>query len=160
MNPLYAEESLGSRLIEKDLEVWGEGYFAGKIKLTSIGGIAILLTNKTGAASVEGELVISSTVTANAVALAAANEADHFGFFLESGVADGSEAWIVISGIAEVKADATGYSKGDRLIASSATGGRVETGNTPSTAEHWTEIGHALEDAAANAIGKAALHFN
>lgn len=126
---------------------------------TFLGGWAILVTNKTGANSVQGETVIASAVTANAVALSTTSDADIIGVFLESGIADGSEAWVVIAGIAEVKADATGFSKGDRVVSSTATAGRVEANNSPAAAAHFTEVGHAFEDAAANAVGKCNIHF-
>ena len=158
MKPLYAEESLGSRLIEKDLEVWGEGYFAGKIKLTSIGGIAVLLTNKSGSNSVAGDIVEASTGTVDAVALADASSNHAVGIFLDSGVVDGSEAWIVVGGIADVHMDAGGCSKGDRII-TSATAGRGDVSNSPATAVHFREIGHAIEAAAANANARCLIHF-
>jgi len=132
----------------------------GKTKVTDIGGIAILVTNKTGGDSVAGEVVKPNTAIANSVILSATSDDDIIGVFLDSGVPDGSEAWVVVSGIAYVKANASGFSKGDRIVASATTAGRVDEGNSPSTAVHFTEIGHALEDAAANTTGKVALHFN
>jgi hypothetical protein len=133
--------------------------FNNKIKVTDLGGIAVLLTNKSGAPSVQGEVVQADTVVDSAVDVEAASGADPIGVFLESGVADGDEAWIVFMGIALVKADATGYSKGDRVVMSTVTNGRVEANNSPSAAAHFTELGHALEDAGANAASKCMLHF-
>lgn len=146
-----------------ELDRWLENlwvaYNTPKMKLTAIGGMAVSLTNKSGAVSVKGEGVEVDTVTDNAVNLTETSDAFCIGFFLDANVQDGEEAWIVVSGIAVVKADAGGFSKGDRLTTSSATAGRVQINNSPSTAVHFTEIGHALEDAAANATGKAAIHF-
>ena len=131
-----------------------------KVRITDIGGIAILLTNKTGNASVQGEVVKNNSGQDNSVILTGTTDGFMLGVFLESGIADGQEAWVVIMGIAEVKADATGFTRGDRVIGSTATAGRVETDNTPAVAAHFTEAGHALETAAANAVGQCALHFN
>ncbi len=129
-----------------------------KIGFTAIGGLAIKLTNKTGSNSVEGEIVETDATTANAVNLADAGDVQSSGVFYESGIADGSETWIIISGIAEVRADAGGFVKGDRLI-TSATVGRAAVDNAPAVAVHFQEIGHAIEDAAANAIGKCIIGF-
>lgn len=129
-----------------------------KFKLTLIGGYAALLTNKTGANSVAGDVVIASTGTADAVALAGANELMVVGVFLDSGIADGSEAWVVQGGIADIHMDAGGCALGDRIV-TSATAGRGDVNNTPSAAVHFQEIGHAIEVAAANANARCMLHL-
>lgn len=129
-----------------------------KVKITDIGGIAIKLTNKSGANSVAGEVVIASAATTDAVALAGINELHPMGVFLDSGIVDGAEAWIVIAGIADVHINAAGCTRGDRIIAS-ATAGRGETNNAPAVAVHFQEIGHAVETAAANANARCVLHF-
>ena len=131
---------------------------ANKIQMTSVGGQAIKLTNKTGANSVAGEVVKASTVTADAVALAGANELMAMGVFLETGIADGAEAWVVEGGIAELRMDAGGCALGDRII-TSATAGRGTTSNTPAVAVHFQEIGHAVQAAGANANARVVLHF-
>ena len=57
-------------------------------------------------------------------------------------------------------ASADGFSMGD-WIQSSGTAGRGEgTAHVPNPTVHMQEIGHALEDAGANALGKVVLHFN
>lgn len=133
--------------------------FASKIKLTAIGGYAIKLTNKSGANSVAGEVVIASTANADAVASGAASELQPIGVFLDDGITDGSEAWIVVSGIADVKADGTGWALGDRIV-TSATAKRGAVNNAPTAAVHFQELGHAIEAAAANALGRCVLHQN
>lgn len=131
-----------------------------KVGFTSIGGNIIKLTNKTGAPSVKGELVECSIAVDDAVQLSSANSLEPIGVFLESGVADGDEAWIVEGGIAEVKADGVGWVKGD-WINSSAVGGRCEgSAHVPNPAKHMQEVGHALGDAAGNGLAKVVLHFN
>lgn len=166
MNPVYAEESLGSRLIEKDLEVWQEGYFAGKIKLTQIGGIAILLTNETGFNTIAGQLVKADTAINDAVVLAAAGDVECFGVFLDSGVADGSEAWVVVSCIADVAFDdnvaaVRGNWAGTGVLAGYA----ANQASPPAAPNHFEEIGHCIESVSAGGGGthilaRCVLHFN
>lgn len=134
--------------------------FNNAIKITEIGGIAVKLTNKSGVPSVQGEVVHVDSTTDEAISLETAGDDDPFGVFLDNGIADGEEAWIVIFGKALVKADANGFSRADRIVMSVTTDGRVVGNNAPSVAAHFTEVGHALEDAAANALGKCILHFN
>lgn len=143
-----------------DIFVGSEEVLGNKFKITSIGGYAIKLTNTTGVNTVQGEVVKSDPATNNAVILSTTSDDDILGVFLESGIVDDAEAWVVVTGIAEVKADGTGFARGDRVISSTATVGRVETDNTPAVAAHFTEVGHALERAQPNAVGKCVLHFN
>lgn len=76
--------------------------FSDKATITPDGGIAIKLTNKTGGESVKGYCVTSSSGTNNAVSLVPIDVPNCVGVFLESGIADGEEAWVVISGVADV----------------------------------------------------------
>ncbi len=131
-----------------------------KIGFSEIGGLLIKLTNKTGGVSVKGEVVETSTITENAVQSTDSDSKEAFGIFLEAGVADGAEAWIVISGIAEVLADANGWSRGDWIQTSNTAKRGEGTAHTPNPTKHFQEIGHAIEDAAANSLGKLVLHFN
>jgi len=166
-----AEQTLGTN-------TWGiyqagandENYLAGnvitggvlevsdKAKVTAIGGYAVKLTNKTGANSVAGDVVRASATTTDAVDLTATNELNAIGVFLDSGIADGSEAWVVIAGIADVHMDAGGSALHDRII-TSTTAGRGDVNNTPSAADHFREIGHALEAVGANENARCNLHF-
>ncbi len=140
-----------------DITTTGE-YSQSKIKLTSIGGYAILLTNKSGSNSVAGNVVETHATQADAVDIAGANATDPIGVFLDDGVADGSEAWVVVNGIADVWMDAGGCAVHDRII-TSATAGRGDVNNTPSNSAHFQEIGHAIEAAAANALARCVIHF-
>lgn len=130
-----------------------------KCKMTSVGGFAILLTNNTGVDSVKGELVMASDSNSNSVDNSETNSVNSIGVFLDSGIEDDEDAWIVVSGIAEVKADGTGWEFGDRIV-SSVTPKRAVSNNAPSVAVHFQEIGHAIETAGANATAKCVLHFN
>jgi hypothetical protein len=79
----------------------GTTFEGAKIKTTAEGGIAVKMTNKTGAESVKGSIVSLSTETDNAFALAAIDASGVVGVVYESGVANGAECWVVVKGIAE-----------------------------------------------------------
>jgi hypothetical protein len=146
------------------------GIESPKVFLTPNGGIAIKLTNKTGAASVKGEVVTVYTATAinNAVAKIVVNIPSPIGVFLESGIADGAEAWIVVSGIADV------YFIGNTTIGHLARGfitgdagyvaGQALSEAVPAapfaTDKHFYEIGHVLESRTGAGLAKTCLHFN
>jgi len=144
-----------------DIETVGV-YSQSKIKLTPLGGYAIKLTNKTGSNSVAGELVNASSATENAVEQTAINDEIPIGAFLDSGVSDGSEAWIVVSGIAQVLLDDTiAASVGDWMKVSSNDAGRAESsGSEAPEINHFREIGHCLENGNAGELVKIAMHFN
>ncbi len=143
----------------------------GKIGFTKQGGIAIRLTNKTGAASVKGSLVAVHTTVDNAVALTAADSATCFGIVYDTGIADGSECWVVTYGIAQVLLkNATASVAGNWVVPSSDTIGRADATATTIPAGgqladhelHFREIGHCLEDNAGGTdqLVNCNLHFN
>lgn len=142
-----------------------------KSKITDDGGFAIRLINKTGGASVKGEVVqvYDASAINNAVTKAVINEPDAIGVFLDSGVADGAEAWIVVSGIADVYfiGNTTRGHLARVFIASEA--GVYVTGQAISEAfptspfatdKHFCEIGHVLESRTGAGLAKCVLHFN
>jgi len=139
------------------LEVQNETY-SGKCKLTAIGGYAVLLTNKRLSNSVAGDIVETHATVADAVDVADGSATDAIGIFLDSGVADGGEAWVVVAGIADVHMDADGCAVHNRII-TSVTPGRGDVSNTPAVGVHFQEIGHAIEVAAANANARCVIHF-
>ena len=140
-----------------------------KVVITTEGGIAISLTNKTGVASVKGSLVATSMVTDHAFELQT-DEINTIGIVYEDGIADGSECLVVVSGIADVLLkDATASTRGFWAIAADTDGRADITQPTPSpnttTNEHtihFKEIGHCLESkvAGTNVLAKCVLHFN
>jgi hypothetical protein len=88
-----------------------------KNKLTALGGLAIKLTNKTGSNTVQGQLVKADTANNDAVILTAISDTECFGVFLEGGIADGSEAWVVVSGICDVAMeDNTAATRGNARV--------------------------------------------
>ena len=147
-----------------DITQVGTGRYleSAKYKLTAIGGIAIRLTNKTGGNTVAGQLVAPYSATAidDAFKTAAASSDEVFGIVLDAGIADGSEAWVIISGIADVLTDAGGSARGDRMI-SSATAGSADVWNTGgAVATHFLEIGHCIETRTGAGLARCVLHFN
>lgn len=140
-----------------------------KSGMTAIGGICIKLTNKTGANSVAGQLVKADTATDDAVILTARSDDEGFGVFLEGGVSDGSEAWVVVGGIADVMfGDNIAAVRGNWVATGSAIGdeGTARTSTTPNAApQHFEEFGHCIESVAAggegtNILARCVLHFN
>jgi hypothetical protein len=147
----------GNYYVGGELHVDGKLY-TNNVLVTPLGGVAVKLKNNTGAVTVVGDVVKSSSSVENAVELTDADAADAIGVFYESDVGVGEDAWVVVTGIAYVRMDAGGCSAHDRIVCST-TPGRGDVGNSPSTEVHFREIGHALEAAAANANAKCALHF-
>ncbi len=149
-------DSAGLVTISGEVEAGGT---TTKSKLTSIGGYAVKLTNNTGVNSVEGQLVEADNTDENSYKKADANATDVIGAVHNAGIADGSEVWIVIAGIAEVLLDAGGCVHHDRLI-SSATAGSADVWNVGgAVATHFQEIGHAIETVVGAGLAKAVLHF-
>lgn len=139
-----------------------------KLFFTPEGGIAIKLINKTGANSIKGYCVTNDDGQNNAVKLVPINVPDCIGIFYESGVSDGQETWIVVSGIADV------YFWGSTTLSHLArTGLTADTGEVSGQAlseavptspfandKHFCEIGHVLEARTGAGLAKCVLHFN
>lgn len=139
-------------------------------KFTEDGGLAVLLTNKTGAASVRGAVVHPSATTDDAVELESADGLDPIGVFLDSGVPDGDPAWVVVSGTAYVLLqDSTASTRGYWVRTSTTTAGRADAtnagppgGTVQALETHAKEIGHCLETktGGTDVLAKCLLHFN
>jgi hypothetical protein len=146
---------------------------AVKTKLTSIGGYAVKLTNTTGANTIQGQLVKADTATDDAVILTGTDEEECFGVFLDSGVADDAEAWVVVAGIADVAMeDDTAATHGNWVRTSITEAGYADAtfldppgGGVAEIDRHMKEIGHCLESVVAGGGGthilaRCVLHFN
>ncbi len=122
---------------------------------TSIGGFAIKLTNKTGANTVQGNLVRADTATDDAFILTAAADDEYFGVILEAGVADGSEAWIVIHGIADVLFDDNVAAVRGNWVGTGQAGLARTQAAPPAlgVAAHFEEVGHSIENVTAGGGG-------
>ena len=140
-----------------------------KVKMTPEGGLAIRLTNKTGATSIKGTLVEASTSTQEAVGTCDANCVASSGVVYKSGVADGSEMWVVVAGITEVLLKDTTSATMGYWAKTSDTAGRADItnaappgGGIPQHDEHSQEIGHCIQSVTAgtNKLCKVVLHFN
>lgn len=138
-----------------------------RAKFTPEGGLAILMTNRTGAASVKGSVVTTSSAYDKAFSLQT-EEFEAAGIVYDSGVADGSECWVVASGIADVLIkDGVAPVRGSWTKCADVDG-RGEPTIPPSgigalaVSDHFREIGHCLESKAAgtNVLAKVLLHFN
>ncbi len=131
-----------------------------KSGMSAIGGICIKMTNKTGSNTVAGQLVQTDTTTNDAFATSGANSDDTIGIVLEAGVSDGSQAWVVISGIADVLMDGGGSTRGDRIISSATAGSGLVWNVGGAVATHFQEIGHCIETRGGAGLARCVLHFN
>lgn len=167
MKPRFLENGELSILVE-DSSLNGVHLLSRNVGITSLGGLAVKMTNNTGAESIKGYVVRASTSAANSVELAQKNIPDPIGVFYESGIANGEEAWIVITGICEM------YFIGDtttgqfvRTFVSSDNDyveGQAKAEQLPTTPfatdKHFCECGHLLESRTGPGLAKVTLHFN
>jgi hypothetical protein len=135
-----------------------------KIATTDDGGLAVKLVNKTGADSIKGYCVTAGSAD-NSVILVPVDSVNCLGVFLESDIPDGSEAWVVVSGIADVY-----------FFTETTRGHMARTGLTADTGEvsgqaiseafpavlddTLCKVGNVLESKAAAGLAKVLLHFN
>lgn len=136
--------------------------------ITPVGGLAIKMINKTGAASVKGDVVHASSTTNNGVSLIVKDIPDPFGVIWSDGVPDGGYIYVVIAGIAEVNfiGDTTrGYLARGFLTADAGyISGKALAEAVPSspfaTDKHFYEIGHVIESRTGAGLAKIIMHFN
>ena len=148
----------------QDLTAWT----SGKVWFTTTGGVAVKLTNKTGGDSVKGEVVTPSSTVDNAVSKIVVDVPDPIGVFYESGIADGSEAWVVVAGIADVYFIgsttrgyiARGFLAADAGYVIGQAMAEIYPTSPFSVDKHFYEIGHVLESRVGAGLAKCVLHFN
>ena len=134
--------------------------------MNELGGFMVKMTNKTGSASVKGTVVYVSTTNDNAFNVNPINGDMPFGIVYTDGIADGSECWVVVQGIAEVLlVNSTATTRGYIAYSSASVAGRIDTSATaPAITTHMREIGHTLASSAGgtgtSALVKCILHFN
>lgn len=142
-------------------------YIGQKTRITPEGGLAVLMLNDTGAASVKGYIVEPASATDNAVKLVTDGDIDPIGIVYESGVADGQYIWIVVSGIADVYYGVA-VTRGtfsrvpvaaDGLAIGEAMNEAIPT-SPFATDKHFQEIGHPIESRGTPGLAKTVLHFN
>lgn len=116
---------------------------ATKVKMTELGGFAVLMINKTGATSVKGTVVAVSATTDNGCAIADTSADDVLGVIYNSGIADGSPVWVVVGGIAEVLIEnATAANLRAYVSMSTTVAGRV---NAAGIAASTLDIGSCIK---------------
>lgn len=141
---------------------------AETVKTTAEGGLTIRFTNKTGAPSVKGTVVGPTSGTDLAVQKIIKDTPDPIGVIYESGVADGSPVWVVVSGIAEVlfwnNPTRKQLARGSIGTEAGYEAGKAISEAVPTspfaTDKHFYEIGHVLETKGAPGLAKVILHFN
>jgi hypothetical protein len=143
-------------------------FLSAKTAVTPEGGFAIKLTNKTGGISVKGTVVCSGSTVNNSVTKILVDDPDPIGVIYDSGIADGSEVWVVVSGIAEVYFIGN-TTRGDLARGFLAADAGYVSGQALSEAlmvapfvvdKHFYEIGHVLETRVGAGLAKCVLHFN
>jgi len=134
-----------------------------KSAINADGGIMVKMTNKTGATSVVGSVVMVSDTTDNAYRLNIVDSDMPIGVVYDA-VADGAEGWVVVSGIANVLlVNSVAITRGYIIYSSATVAGRVDSASTiPVATTHFREIGHAIESktAGTNVLAKCIIHFN
>lgn len=138
--------------------------------LTPEGGVAVQLINKTGAASIKGTLVCPSITTNHAIRLTENDDIDPCGVIYQDGCPDGSDVWVVVSGIADVLLqDGTAATRTYWARTSITQAGRADVSNAAPAGgtitaleNHFKEVGHSLETviSGTNKLCRMFLHFN
>ena len=140
-----------------------ENQYDINLHLTREGGIAVRLTNETGAASIKGTLVTADATVDNAFDIAPGNSVEAFGVVYENGIADGAECLVCIGGRVEVLLkDATAATRGNWAEMSDVAGRADITNATPAAApQHFQEIGHGIENKGADTdvLAFIIMHF-
>jgi hypothetical protein len=135
-----------------------------KAGINELGGYMVKLTNKTGANSIKGTVVYADPAVDNAFEINPIDGDMPIGVVYENGIADGSECWVVVSGIAEVLlVDGQTSTRSYVAYSSNSVAGRIDISATiPAAATHFREIGHTLESKASgtSVLCKCILHFN
>jgi len=135
----------------------GNSYF----KITPEGGFAVRLTNESGAVTVKGQIVSHKGTVANAFDLTAVDANHCLGVVYESGIADATECWVVVAGIAQVlMKNAATMGHICRIPLNTDDGeaaGYAMDASQSSTASVY-KIGDVLETADAEVLCKVLLH--
>ncbi len=133
---------------------------AQRMGFTPEGGLVVKMTNRTGVSSVKGTIVVSDSTADNGFMTAPASSDFPFGVVYENGVANGSDCWVVVAGVADVLMKASAAATRAYVTKVSSEAGRAVTESSPGS-NHDKEIGHSLESKAggANVLIKVVLHF-
>lgn len=145
----------------------GDIIFNG-IMFTADGGVAVKMTNNTGAAAKKGTVLEAYSTADNAVKLIPIEEPDPIGIMYSSGTADGADCWVVVNGMAKVRfISSTTRGLFCRVTVAADTGDQAgyaiaeAVPTSPfATDKHFQEIGHCLETRANSGLASCMLHFN
>lgn len=147
--------------------VFSQMIIVGNGAVSPDGGFLRRLINKTGAASVKGEIVKLSTAVDAAVMLTVADDTMPIGPLYESGVADGELVWSVVYGDGEVMLkDTVGTTHGNWMKTADVAGrvdGSLVTppgGGVAQLDEHLQEVGHSGETKAGGVSVLAHCHMH
>jgi hypothetical protein len=148
--------------------IWGSEVGGARMKFTADGGLAILLVNKTGAASIKGYCVTAASTGTDHVDVVPIGVPNPIGVFLDSGVPDGQNAWVVVSGRAYVyfwDSTVRGYLARTGIAADTGeVAGQALSEAIPTSPfdvdKHFCEIGHCLETRTGAGLALVDLHFN
>lgn len=147
-------------------------YFATnpKMKFTADGGLAIRITNKTGAPSVAGTIVEAHESETEAVKVSDADCLDPIGVVYEDDIADGMPVLVVIAGMVSILLeDGTASTVGYWARTSITDAGRADITNSAPPGSgivnhdvHIKELGHCIESVSSGTDKKAKIiiHFN
>ena len=114
-------------------------------KMTALGGFAILLINQSGGNTVQGNIVEANPAIPGSVVLSVLGSLNPIGVFLDTGIPNGTPAWVVVSGLAIVLIDGAACVAGDRIVTSGAgVPGLGTPNNAPAVAVHFQEVGHCV----------------
>jgi trimeric autotransporter adhesin len=133
----------------------------GNVTMTATGGMAILLTNKSGGTLLKGTLV-QAAATADLSFVASAADSEYPIGVLAADCANNTQGWVVVSGIAEVLIkDGTSAAAGNWCGSSDVAGRAYMTTSGAPGSNHDKEIGHCLQTVTSgtNVLAKAVLHF-
>lgn len=129
-------------------------------------GFLVRFINKSGGASVKGHIVAASSAVDNAVTIETSGF-DPIGVFAESGIPDGSAAWVWMNGsVAQVMyKDGVAATRGYVALCDDTDGMAYDVAvpsSNPVVAEHFRELGHVMESktAGTSVLALVCLHFN
>lgn len=159
--------STDSLVLPENINI-SKGAYGNKFKITQEGGYAIKMINRTGATSVKGYLASPSPSYDTSCTLSTVNIPDNIGVFYESGIANGSETWVVVSGIADVYfvGNATrghiarGFVTGDAGYVAGQALSEAVPSSPFATDKHFYEVGHVIQNRTGAGLAKCVLHQN
>lgn len=128
-------------------------------------GTLLKYINRTGHASVKGELV-SPSQTVDREVILQANEYDTIGVVAEAGIAEGQEIWVwTIGSVCQaLLKDTVTAAQGEVALAADTDGRLDRTTNPgsglPGTDIHFKEVGHVMQDVAGGTNQLCLIHLH